>query len=99
MAQTKKTDVFHPLGDGDFSFASPGGRVRMSVRKDALRPFGGLVPWTAYTKHIVIIDTMAADCPVQRTSPNAAPVYDVLQSFMLTALTYGRRFSRIERLG
>lgn len=41
---------------------------------------------------------MAADCPVQRTSPNAAPVYDVLQSFMLTALTDGRRFSHIERL-
>ena len=32
-----------------------------------------------------------------RTSP-AAPVYDVLQSFMLTALTDGRRFSHIERL-
>ena len=70
----------------------------MSVTKDALTPFGGLVPWAAYTKHTGIIDTMTADCPVQRTSPNAAPVYDVLQSFMLTALTDGRRFSHIERL-
>ena len=98
MAQTKKTEVIHPLGEGDFSFATPGGRVRMSVTKDALTPFGGLVPWAAYTKHAGIIDTMTADCPVQRTSPNAAPVYDVLQSFMLTALTDGRRFSHIERL-
>jgi hypothetical protein len=63
-----------------------------------LTPFGGMVPWAAYTKHIGIIDTMAADCPVQRTSPNAAPVYEVLQSFMLTALPDGRRFSNIERL-
>jgi hypothetical protein len=53
MAQTKKTEVIHPLGEGDFSFATPGGRVRMSVTKDALTPFGGLVPWAAYTKHLV----------------------------------------------
>ena len=36
MEQTKKTEVIHPLGEGDFSFATPGGRVRMSVTKDAL---------------------------------------------------------------
>jgi hypothetical protein len=35
---------------------------------------------------------------MQRTSPNAAPIYDVIQSLMLTALTDGRRFSHIERL-
>jgi hypothetical protein len=68
------------------------------VTNDSLTPFGGLVPWAAYTKHIGIIDRLAADCPVERTSPNAAPVYDVIQSFMLTALTDGRRFSHIERL-
>lgn len=65
---------------------------------DALTPFGGLVPWAAYTKHIGIIEQLAKACPVKRTSPNAAPVYDVIQSFMLTALTDGRRFSHIERL-
>lgn len=98
MAQTKTTEVIHPLGEGDFSFSTPGGRVRLSVTKDALTPFGGLVPWAAYMKHIGIVDNLAADCPVKRTSPNAAPVYDVLQSFMLTALTDGRRFSHIERM-
>ena len=35
MAQTKKTEVIHPLGEGDFSLATPGGRVRK-------RPAGGL---------------------------------------------------------
>ncbi len=83
-----------PLGEGGFRFATPGGRVWLSVTSDALTPFGGLVPWTAYTKHLGIIDALAADCPVRRTSPNAAPVYDVLQSFMLTVLTAGRRFSQ-----
>ncbi len=94
----KKTEVMHPVGEGDFSFATPGGRVRLSVTNDALTPFGGLVPWAAYTKYIGMIEQLAADCPVRRTSPNAAPVYDVLQSFRLTALTDGRRLSHIERL-
>jgi hypothetical protein len=98
MEPTTDQKVLHPPGEGDFCFPTPGGRVRLSVTEDALTPFGGLVPWAAYTKHIGIIDQLAKDCPVQRTSPNAAPVYDVIQSFMLTALTDGRRFSHIERL-
>jgi hypothetical protein len=98
MEATIGTEELHPQGEGDFGFSTPGGRVRLSMTEDALTPFGGLVPWAAYTKHIGIIDRLAADCPVQRTSPNAAPVYDVIQSFMLTALTDGRRFSHIERL-
>jgi hypothetical protein len=88
----------HPLGEGNFSFPTAGGRVKLSVTDDALTPYGGLVPWAAYTKHLGLIDKLAADCPVVRTSPNASPVYDVIQSFMLTALTDGRRFSHIERL-
>ena len=56
------------------------------------------MPWAAYTEHIGIVKQLAADCPVKRTSPNAAPVYDVLQSFILTALADGRRFSHIERM-
>lgn len=88
----------HPLGDGVFSFPTAGGRVHLSVTEDALTPYGGLVPWAAFTKHLGIAENLAADCPITRTSPNAAPVYDVIQSFMLTALTDGRRFSHVERL-
>ena len=98
MAQTKTTEAIHAQGEGAFSFATPGGRVRLSVAKDALTPFGGLVPSAADAKHMGIIDTLAADGPVRRTSPNAAPVCEVLRSFMLTALTDGRRCSPIERL-
>lgn len=86
------------MGEGVFSFPTAGGRVRLSVTEDALTPYGGLVPWAAFTKHIGIAENLAGDCPVTRTSPNAAPVYDVIQSFMLTALTEGKRFSHVERL-
>ncbi|MEO0055869.1 MAG: hypothetical protein RLZZ50_1816 [Verrucomicrobiota bacterium] len=46
--------------------------MRLSVTEDALTPFGGLVPWAAYSQHIGIAEKLAADCPVKRTSPNAA---------------------------
>jgi len=88
----------HPAGEGSFTFETAGGRVRLSMTDDALTPFGGIVPWAAFTRHTGIVEALAQDCPVKRTSPNAAPVYDILQSFMLTALTDGRRFSHIERL-
>ncbi|MEJ1974390.1 MAG: transposase [Lacunisphaera sp.] len=98
MVAAEGVEGVHPLGEGDFSFPTAGGRVRLSVTEDALTPYGGLVPWAAFTKHIGLVEGLAAHCPVTRTSPNAAPVYDVIQSFMLTALTDGRRFSHIERL-
>src|SRR5256885_13121422 len=65
-------------------------------------PRSTLFPYTtlfrsAFTKHLGIAENLAEHCPVTRTSPNAAPVFDVIQSFMLTALTEGRRFSHIDR--
>jgi hypothetical protein len=98
MDEVAKSDGVHLVGEGEFTFPTAGGRVKLSVTQDALTPFGGLVPWAAFTKHIGIAENLAADCPVTRTSPNATPVYDIIQSFMLTALTDGRRFSHIERL-
>jgi hypothetical protein len=98
IVTAEAVEGIHPLGEGVFSFPTAGGRVRLSVTDDALTPYGGLVPWAAFTKHIGIVENLGANCPVKRTSPNAAPVYDVIQSFMLTALTDGRRFSHVERL-
>ena len=98
MDAVLRGEEVHPVGEGEFAFPTVGGKIRLSVTHDALTPFGGLVPWAAYTEHIGIVKTLADDCPVKRTSPNAAPVYDVLQSFMLTALADGRRFSHIERM-
>lgn len=80
----------HRAGEWEFTFPTEGGRVRLSVTDDTLTPYGGLVPWAAFAKHLGITEELAKACPVKRTSPNVAPVYDVIQSFMLTALTDGR---------
>ena len=61
--------------------------MRLAVAEGALTPYGGLVPWVAFTKHLGVAEGLAEAYPGQRTSPNAAPVYDVIQSFLLTAVT------------
>ena len=88
----------HPAGEGDFVFTTAGGKVALRTTGDALTPYGGLVPWAAFTRHTGIVEALAATCPVTRTSPNAKPVYDILHSFLLTALVDGRRFAHVERL-
>ena len=88
----------HPTGEEFFVFPTAGGTVRLSMSADALTPYGGIVPWSAFVRRSGIFEALAASCPIQRTSPNAAPVYDVLQSFALTALCDGRRFRHVDRL-
>ena len=92
------SDVLHPAGEADFAFPTYGGNVRLCPTDDALTPFGGLVPWAAFQKQCGLIEALAASCPVTRTSPNAAPVYDVLTSFGLTVLCDGKRFAHVQRL-
>lgn len=70
----------------------------MAVSDDTLTAYGGQVPWAAFTRHLGVFERLAASSPVTRTSPKAAPVCAVVQSFALTALSDGRRFSHIERL-
>jgi hypothetical protein len=81
MNEVSPKEGIHPVGEKEFAFPSAGGRVRLSVTQDALTPYGGQVPWTAYTRHLGIAEKLAATCPVARTSPNAAPVYDVTENF------------------
>jgi len=61
--------------------------MQLAVTEDTFAPFGGLVPWAANTRHLEILERKAEDCPVRRISPNASPVYDILPSHVLTALT------------
>jgi hypothetical protein len=56
MDEVDRGEALHPAGEGEFTFPMPGGRVRLSVTNDTLTPFGGLVPWAAFTKYIGIID-------------------------------------------
>ena len=95
IAETTVAHGPHFGSEGDFAFPTAGGKVRLTVTGDTLTPYGGLVPWAAFTKHLGVFERLAASSPVTRTSPNAAPIYEVVQSFALTALTEGRRFAHI----
>src|ERR1700742_3942383 len=88
----------HLGGEEGFVFPIAGGPIELKVTDDALTPYGGLVPWAAFARKCGIIEQLASTCPHQRRSPNAAKVYDVLQSFILTVLVDGRRFSHVGRL-
>ena len=90
--------VVRLASEGRMAFATYGGKIELKLSGEALTPFGGLVPWAAFEKHTGILKQLAATCPVERTSPNAAPVYDVLCSFALTALCDGTRFNHVQRL-
>jgi hypothetical protein len=98
MDKVSPADSLHPAGEGNFRFPTPGGMIALSPTQAAMTPFGGFVPWAAFINHIDIVQQLAKTCPVKRTSPNASSVYDILQTFMLTALADGRRFSHIERM-
>jgi hypothetical protein len=96
--KTRRSLELHPAGEGDFVFPTYGGAVRLSATEDALTPFGGLVPWAAFVRRCGWFETLSTSCPAVRTSPNAAPVYDVLQSYALTVLCDGDRFAHVQRL-
>lgn len=74
------------------------GKFTLTRTDAALTAYGGLVAWSAFLKHLGIIERLAQRCPVSRTSPNAAPVREVLHSFALCALVEGKRFSHVRWL-
>lgn len=71
------------------------GKIRIERSEQALTAYGGLAAWSGFLKHLGIIERLAEQCPVARTSPNAAPVREVLHSFLLGALVEGKRFCHV----
>jgi hypothetical protein len=96
--KTERALELHPAGEDDFVFPTYGGTVRLRATDEALTPFGGLVPWAAFVRRCGLFEVLSASCPVVRTSPNAAAIYDVLQSYALTVLCDGDRFAHVQRL-
>jgi hypothetical protein len=47
--QTETITELHPAGEDDFVFTTAGGKVALRTTGDALTPYGGLVPWAAFT--------------------------------------------------
>ena len=74
------------------------GKFTLTRTDAALTAYGGLVAWSGFLKHLGLIERFAEHCPVARTSPNAAPVREVVHSFALSALVEGKRFCHVRWL-
>lgn len=55
MTTSRTSVALHSPSEGEYAFPTSVGRVRLAVSSDYLAPFGGLVSWAAFTKHISII--------------------------------------------
>ena len=82
----------------DISLDTLPGKITITRTDSALTPYGGLAAWSGFLKHLGLVERLADHCPVIRTSPNAAPVREVLHSFLLSALVEGRRFCHVRWL-
>jgi hypothetical protein len=100
MSTTGMAGDLHLLGERDSEINLPtlGGKVTIDRTDEALTPYGGLAAWSAFIKHLGWIEKLADRCPVKRTSPNTAPVREILHSFLLSALAEGRRFCHVRWL-
>ena len=98
MANKKQIKKVHPVGEEEFEFPVGCGTVRLKATEDVLTPYGGLVPWAAFLTKAGIVGRLARSCPLERTSPNATRVGDVVNTFLLAAVCDGRRFAHINRL-
>ena len=87
----------HLTGEGqdDLALDTLPGKITITRTDAALTPYGGLAAWSGFLKHLGLVERFAEHGPVIRTSPNAAPVREVLHSFLLGALVEGRRFCHV----
>jgi len=87
----------HLTGEGldEIALDTLAGKITITRTDEALTAYGGLAAWSGFLKHLGIVERLAEHCPVVRTSPNAAPVREVLHSFMAGALVEGKRFCHV----
>lgn len=94
----------HLAGEGqdalpdDLTLDTLPGKFTLTRTDASLTAYGGLVAWSSFLKHLGIIERLAERCPLTRTSPNAAPVREVVHSFALSALVEGKRFCHVRWL-
>jgi len=100
MNPLSPVEMVHPMGEGNPHVRLPtlGGTVIVERTDEALTPYGGLAAWSAFNQHLGTLDRLATSYPLERTSPNAAPVREIVHSFSLTALVEGKRFSHVRWL-
>jgi hypothetical protein len=82
----------------DFKFLPAGGQFHLRGSDESLTPYGGWVAWDHFLERCGIIAQLAEHYPLERTSPNATPVADLLKAFSLNCLIGGTRFAHCRRL-
>jgi hypothetical protein len=90
----------HPEGEEQerFRFGCGGGTVAVAMAGDRLTPYGGAAAWSHFLEKLGVVADLGRRFPLERTSPNATPVADVLQAFMFNCLLGGRRFAHARRV-
>ena len=71
------------------------GKFTITGTDEALTTYGGLATWSSFLKHLGTIERLADHYPIVRTSPNAAPVREVLHNFLPGALVEDKRFCHV----
>jgi hypothetical protein len=79
----------------EMAFETDGGRICVEKSDKVLTPYGGLAAFASFVKRLKVIDRLVETCPVDRTSPNASPVRDILVCFILTCVQEGKRFKHV----
>jgi hypothetical protein len=59
------------------------GKFTVTRTDEALTPYGGLAAWSGFLNPLGIIERLADHCLGLRTRSHAAPVREVLPSFLL----------------
>ena len=100
MSEKHLPEPIHPLGENpfEFEFEPGGGRIHLKSCEDNLSAYGGLVAWDHFLERTELFNRLAEFYPLERTSPNATPVIDILRAFALNCLLGGQRFAHCRRL-
>lgn len=100
MKRKSISNELHPLGvePFHFQFSTAGGKFHLKAGDRNLTAYGGLVAWDHFIKQTGVLETLASNYPIPRTSPNATPVKDILSAFALNCLVGGQRFAHMRRL-
>jgi hypothetical protein len=81
-----------------FTFDTECGKVVVEKSTKKMTPFGGLVAFASFLSHLGVIERLVKSCPVQRSSPNATPIEDLVIGFILTCVIDGKRFAHIRHI-
>ena len=109
MTQAHTTLAIHPAGDqlavdsaaaaGPTTLDTFAGPVKVEWgTASALTPLGHVPFFIEFLKVSGRFDGWVGDCPLERTSPNAAPMRNVLGTTMLSILSGHRRYAHITAL-